>query len=235
MIPNVLGTVITVQVEVFSILIISSALMVFFIIANNAFKTVDPFLKPKGIILFCTVLVGFFDKLTSDNMGKKAAVAYAPYIGAIALFMVISNLSGLLGLAQPTANYSVTLTLALISFFLIQSTIYRVVGLKQFFHRFIEPFPPFIIMNFFGTIAPLISMSLRLFGNITSGTIIMTLFYTFTGYISGLIPFVGRLDFIGIAIGPFLHAYFDVFAGFIQTYIFIMLTTIFIGNELPQD
>jgi F-type H+-transporting ATPase subunit a len=235
MIPFLSGAVITVQVEVFSILIIASSLMVFFVLANKAFKTVDPFAKPKGLVLFCTLIVGFFDKLTSDNMGKKAARVYAPYIGSIALFMVISNLSGLLGLAQPTANYSVTLTLALISFYLIQSTIYKVVGFKQFFHRFIEPFPPFIIMNFFGTIAPLVSMSLRLFGNITSGSIIMTLFYTFTGFVSGLIPVVGKLDFIGIAIGPFLHAYFDVFAGFIQTYIFIMLTTIFIGNELPQD
>jgi F-type H+-transporting ATPase subunit a len=235
MFPFLNGTVVTVQVEIFSILIIATALMAFFFLANKAFKTVDPFAKPKGLVLFCTIMVGFFDKLTSDNMGKKAAHVYAPYIGSIALFMVVSNLSGLLGLAQPTANYSVTLTLALISFILIQSTIYKVVGLKQFFHRFIEPFPPFIIMNFFGTIAPLISMSLRLFGNITSGSIIMTLFYTFTGFISGLIPVIGKLDFVGIVIGPFLHAYFDVFAGFIQTYIFIMLTTIFIGNELPQD
>ncbi len=235
MIPLHIGAVITLQVEVFSILIIGSALLVFFLLANQAFKTVDPFEKPKGLVLFCTILVGFIEKLTSDNMGVKAAKVYAPYIGALALFMVVSNLSGLLGLPQPTANYSVTFTLTLISFYLIQSTIYKTVGLKQFFHRFIEPFPPFIVMNFFGTIAPLISMSLRLFGNITSGTIIMTLFYTFTGFLSSHIPLIGGFDFIGVAAAPILHAYFDVFAGFIQTYIFIMLTTIFIGNELPQE
>jgi len=229
------ATVVTVQVEVFSILIISAGLMIFFLIANNAFKKVDPFEKPKGIVLFCTILVGFFDQLTSDNMGKKAARVYAPYVGALALFLVVSNLSGLFGMAPPTANYSVTLTLALITFIMIQTTVYKVGGLKNFFHRFIEPFPPFIVMNIFGTIAPLVSMSLRLFGNITSGTILMTLFYTFTGFLSGFFPFIGRIDFIGITLGPLFHAYFDVFVGFIQTYIFIMLTTIFIGNELPQD
>jgi len=117
---------------------------------------------------------------------------------------------------------------------LIQSTKIRTNGIKGYLHGFIEPFPPFIIMNFFGTIAPLVSMSLRLFGNITSGSIIMTLFYTFTGFLSGLVPLIGGFDFIGVAVAPILHAYFDVFAGFIQTYIFIMLTTIFIGNELPQ-
>lgn len=230
-----IGTVITVQVEVFSILIIASALMIFFLFANRSLQKADPFEKPKGMVLICTILVGFFEKLTTDNMGAKAAKKYAPYIGALALFMVVSNLSGLLGLAQPTANYSVTLTLALISFILIQRTKIKVNGIKGYLHGFIEPFPPFIIMNFFGTIAPLVSMSLRLFGNITSGSIIMTLVYTFTGFLSGFIPVIGGFDFVGVALAPILHAYFDVFAGFIQTYIFIMLTTIFIGNELPQD
>lgn len=230
-----IGTVITVQVEVFSILIIASALIVFFLFANRSLQKADPFEKPKGMVLICTILVGFFEKLTIDNMGAKAAKKYAPYIGALALFMVVSNLSGLLGLAQPTANYSVTLTLALISFILIQRTKIKVNGIKGYLHGFIEPFPPFIIMNFFGTIAPLVSMSLRLFGNITSGSIIMTLVYTFTGFLSGFIPVIGGFDFVGVALAPILHAYFDVFAGFIQTYIFIMLTTIFIGNELPQD
>lgn len=228
------AAVITIQVEVFSILIIGSSLMIFFIIANRALKKVDPFEKPKGLVLFCTILVGFIEGLTRDNMGAKAAKVYAPYIGALALFMVVSNLSGLLGMAPPTANYSVTLTLALITFILIQSTKIRTNGIKGYLHGFIEPFPPFIIMNFFGTIAPLVSMSLRLFGNITSGSIIMTLFYTFTGFLSGFVPLIGGFDFIGVAVAPILHAYFDVFAGFIQTYIFIMLTTIFIGNELPQ-
>ena len=230
-----IGTVITVQVEVFSILIIASALIVFFLFANRSLQKADPFEKPKGIVLICTILVGFFEKLTIDNMGAKAAKKYAPYIGALALFMVVSNLSGLLGLAQPTANYSVTLTLALITFILIQRTKIKTNGIKGYLHGFIEPFPPFIVMNFFGTIAPLISMSLRLFGNITSGSIIMTLVYTFTGFLSGFIPVIGGFDFVGVALAPILHAYFDVFAGFIQTYIFIMLTTIFIGNELPQE
>jgi len=229
-VPNV-----TVQVEVFSIMIVVGLIFGFMVYANRKLTQSDPLAKPKGVVLLCTIYVNFISKLTTDNMGAKAAKTYSPYIGALALFMVLSNISGLFGLAQPTANYSVTLTLALITFVLVQSTVYRSVGLKQFFHRFIEPFPPFIIMNFFGTIAPLVSMSLRLFGNITSGSVIMMLFYTFTGYVSGMIPIIGKFDFIGVLTGPFLHAYFDLFAGLIQTYIFIMLTTIFIGNELSQE
>jgi F-type H+-transporting ATPase subunit a len=232
---NLITSPIKIQVEIFAILLIVSFIFFFLILVNRALKKVDVYGKPKGLVLIALIYYKFMLKLTTDNMGKKAAKVYAPYIATIALFMVISNLSGLVGMAQPTANLSVTLSLALISWILIQSTKFRTQGFKAYFHGFIEPIPPFIIPNFFGTIAPLISMSMRLFGNITSGGTIMTLFYAFTQWVSSAAPVIGGFNFVGVILAPILHFYFDVFAGFIQTYIFIMLTTIFVGNELPQE
>lgn len=233
------GLKIQLQVEVFSILIVTSVILALIYAVNRAVSKADPLEKPQGLVLFGVLYVQMMSGLTQDNMGIKAAKSYAPYIGSLALYLFISNISGLFGLAPPTANYSVTLTLALITFILVQRTIYITGGFRNFFHRFIEPFPPFIVMNFFGTFAPLVSMSLRLFGNITSGGIIMALVYTFTGFISrlliGFIPVLGQFDFIGPIIGPALHAYFDVFVGFIQMLVFISLTTVFIGNELPVE
>lgn len=229
------STPIKMQVEVLSILLIVSFIFLFLFLANRAIKKADVYGKPKGLVLIVMIYYKFMLQLTTDNMGKKAGKVYAPYIATVALFMVISNLSGLIGLAQPTANLSVTLSLALITWVLLQSTKIRVNGIKAYLHGFIEPIPPFIIPNFFGTIAPLISMSMRLFGNITSGGTIMILFYAFTGWLSSFIPLINGFNIVGIIVAPVLHFYFDVFAGFIQTYIFIMLTTIFIGNESPQE
>lgn len=225
----------SIQVEVFSILLITSLLLVLFWLIGNAANKSEITDKPKGLLLLGIIYHDFIHGLVKDNMGKKAAIVYAPYIGAIALYLVVSNLSGLTGLATPTANYSVTLSLALISFILIQKTKLKTNGIKAYLHGFIEPIPPFIIPNLFGTIAPLISMSLRLFGNLTSGSVIMTLVYIFTAYLSSHVPLIGGFNFIGVVVAPVLHAYFDVFSGLIQTYIFISLTTIFIGNELPQE
>ena len=42
-------------------------------------------------------------------------------------------------------------------------------------------------------------------------------------------------NIFGIIIAPVLHAYFDLFSGFIQTTVFISLTVIFIGQELPEE
>jgi F-type H+-transporting ATPase subunit a len=81
-------------------------------------------------------------------MGAKAALKYSPYIASIALYMAISNLASLVGFNQPTSNFSVTLTLALITFYLIQSTKIRTNGIVGYFKGFFEPFAPFVIMPF---------------------------------------------------------------------------------------
>ena len=151
------------------------------------------------------------------------------------MYLLVSNLIGLLGLTQPTGNYSVTLALAVISIILREKENITTNGVKNYLHQFIEPFFPFIIPNIFGKIGPLISMSLRLFGNILSGTIIMTMVYAFGSWLSSLVPFIGQFNFIGPIIAPVLHAYFDVFSGFIQMFIFITLTQVYIGNELPIE
>ena len=68
----------------------------------------------------------------------------------------------------------------------------------------------------------------------------MSLIYSFTEWCSnalaGLFTASGSIfNFVGPVLAPVLHAYFDVFSGFIQTLIFITLTMVFIGNELTDD
>ena len=68
-----------------------------------------------------------------------------------------------------------------------------------------------------------ISMSLRLFSNILSGTVMMALVY-------GLLPI-----FVKVGIPAFLHIYFDLFAGAIQTYVFCMLTMVYVNDKLSDE
>lgn len=223
-----------IQSDVFSILIVSLILLAFIFVVNAQVKKADPLEKPKGLVLLAILIVESVSKLTNDNVQDKSARNYAPYVGVLAMYLFVSNISGLIGISPPTKNYSVTLTLALITFILIQRASLKTVGIKGYVKGFLDPHPAFFIMNFFGKIAPLISMSVRLFGNITSGSIILMLVYSFTAYLSGLVPLIGGFNFIGPFVAPVLHAYFDLFVGAIQTLIFISLTTVFIGNELSQ-
>ena len=63
----------------------------------------------------------------------------------------------------------------------------------------------------------------------------MSMLYSFTAWLSSFIPIIGKFNFIGAGIGSVLHLYFDVFSGFLQAFIFISLTIIFIGVETPQE
>lgn len=223
------------QVELVSILIVLGVIFTFLLLINREITKSDPLAKPTKFLSLGLVYYKIFKGLVHDNMGKRANPNYEPYIAAIAMYLFFSNILGLFALPSPTANYSVTLTMALITFVLIQYTKIKTNTFKGYLLGFFQPFPPFVIMNIFGLVAPLISMSLRLFGNITSGSVLMMLFYTFTQWLSSLVLPFFDFNFIGILTAPFLHLYFDLFAGLIQTYIFISLTTIFIGIELPQD
>ena len=226
---------IVIQPEVFYIIAITALLCLFCVLCKRSLNKMDPMEKPKGLGFFAIWIVETVDNMVESNTNKSKVKLLAPYIGTLAMYLLVSNLIGLLGLTQPTGNYSVTLALALITVILREREALKTNGLKDYIKGLFDPIPPFIIPNLFGKIAPLVSMSLRLFGNILSGSIIMTLVYAFCSWLSSLVPIIGAFNFIGPIIAPVLHAYFDVFAGCIQMFIFITLTQVYIGNELPLE
>ena len=230
---------ITIQSVVPVILGITIFLVILFKWANTKLEAFDPLSKPTGVVLLCIMFVEFIDGMIEDIMGKRSVAKIGPYLGSIAIYIVLAQWVSLLGFDAPAANWSVTLVLALITYLMIQRTDIRCNGIKSWLHAFIEPIFLFLIPNIFGNIAPLLSMSLRLYGNNVSGTIIMQLLYTLGNNISNFFWSVFGLkdifNFVGPIIAAPLHCYFDLFSGFIQMYIFIMLTMVLVGNTIPED
>ena len=150
-----------------------------------------------------------------------------PFIGTLAVYLACANLFGLLGFTPPTSDYNVTLALAIITFVMTQYYGLKTNGLGGYIKGYFEPMPLLVPLNIIGELANPISLSFRLFGNILSGGIILGLIY---GAFEGL----GRIGWIAPIITPVFHAYFDVFSGLIQTFIFIMLTMVFVGGNLPE-
>ncbi|MCL2399470.1 MAG: F0F1 ATP synthase subunit A [Defluviitaleaceae bacterium] len=171
--------------------------------------------SPKGIQNVAEAIIETFDRFVRNTAGDKLA-----YLGnwffAVFFFVLFSNFSGLF-LRPPTADWAVTFAMALATFVLIQ-----VMGIKYrpkaYFKSFIEPFPVFLPLNLIGELARPISLSFRLFGNILAGMILMGLVY-------GLLPWFAVLGW-----PAFLHIYFDLAMGLLQTYIFTVLSLAFIGS-----
>jgi len=219
-----IGTIhITLQPELVFSLIITLALTIFFVYAGNKVKKANPLEKPKGLVLVVETGVETVYNYMKSIMPEPFEKNYYPYFAMMFVYLLCANLSGLIGFDAPTSNYSITLAITLITFTLIQWNAIKKKGGLIYVKELI--WPP---TNILGAISPLISLSMRLFGNILSGTILMGLVYSFTGWLSSLIL---PVNFLGPIIAPVLHAYFDVFAGCIQTLVFVTLSSILIAVE----
>ena len=207
-----------------SLLLVVLTLTILALFANRAIKKADPNEVPGTFLNIIEYLVELVDGLTRNNMGEKHYSKFSNYIGTLFAFLIVANLSGLFGLRPPTADYGVTLGLALITFVLIH---YNGFKYEKAGHV-TKLFQPVLLtpINIIGEIATPMSMSLRLFGNILSGTVMMGLLY-------GLLPKL--LQFFIWPIFGGLHAYFDVFSGAIQSYVFCMLTMVFISQCFGEE
>jgi F-type H+-transporting ATPase subunit a len=198
--------------------IIGIVMTIIAIIAYKKFKKYDPESAPSGFQNFIEMVVEVATHLTTMIMGEER-ISFMPYIGTLFTFLLVSNLFGLLGFTPPTSDYSVTLTLALMTFALVEYHRAKSKGFVGFFKSFTEPLPLLTPLNVIDEFANPISLSFRLYGNIMSGALIMSLVYGAAGFFAPIFT-------------PILHAYFDVFSGVLQAFIFTMLTMIFISGVM---
>lgn len=202
-----------------SILVVCALLLIFALVVRSKLSNAEG--RPGALQNVAELIVEMLDNMVYGSMGNKLGIKYRNYIGVLFMFLIVSNLSGLLGLRPPTADYGVTLPLGLITFTLIQ---YNNIKYNKFgaFTGLFQPLPFLFPINLIGEIATPFSLSLRLFGNVLSGTVIMGLIYGLLYKFSWGWPGV-------------LHAYFDLFSGCIQAYVFAMLTMVFIKDKVPEQ
>lgn len=227
--------------EVISSLIVMAIIAILCIIVRIQAHFQDPLKKTTGLLFLTEVGVTFFDGMVEDMMGKRFR-GFGGYIMAVSVYLFIAFIFGLTGLPSPVTNLAVPLSLALCTFVMIHATSMRYTKLK-YFKRFVDPIPVFLPVNLISMWAPLLSMTLRLFGNAISGFCLMTIVYNalrglsemIFGFIETSGPVAWSQVFIAPIVTPVLHAYFDLFSGLIQTTIFIFLTMINISLEAPED
>lgn len=202
------------------ILIVMLVLVGFAIAANRCIaKAAD---VPGG---FQNVVELIVEKLSGmvDVSMEQAAPKFYNYIGTVFIFILFSNISGLLGLRPPTADYGVTLPLALITFTLIHVNKWKYQKPMTIWEDMCSPLPKWlpiwVPINVISIVAVPVSLSLRLFANVLSGTIMLALVYGLLGWFATIWPAA-------------LHIYLDLFSGAIQTYVFCMLTMTYISNEI---
>lgn len=200
----------------------------------------NPLKKPKGMLLVAEIGVTFFENFAEGLLGKRFRM-FGGYLMAIGVYLFLAFIFGLTGLPAPMTTLSVPLSLGLSTFILIHATAVRY-NKFRYFKRYVDPIPLFLPINLISMWAPLLSLTLRLFGNALSGFVIMNIIYYGLQNLSGMVfasleASIGTWNqaFFAPFVAWILHLYFDLFSGFIQTTVFLSLTAIYVGQEVPED
>jgi F-type H+-transporting ATPase subunit a len=176
---------------------------------------------PRGFQNVVEAMVDMMAGFAKSTMGEKLE-GLGGYFFSIFAFIILSNYSGLFGLRPPTADLATTAALALSTFVLIHGMgIYMQKG--RYFKDYLSPSPIFLVLNVVGEISKPVSLAFRLFGNVLGGVIIMGLIYQ-------MLPLVLRF-----VLPDILHAYFDIFVGALQAFIFTVLSMTFITQKAVPD
>ena len=223
---------------VISSLIVMLIMIILAIVMGIKVRRADPLKKPKGFMLLAEYGVNFFDNMAEGLLGKRFR-SFGGYIMIMGVYMFIAFIFGLTGLPSPITYMAVPLSLGLSTFMLIHATAIKY-NKFRYFKRYIEPVPLFLPINLISMWAPLLSLTLRIFGNALSGFVIMSLVYAAlkdlsAAIFSSLNIGVWNQAFIAPLLAWILHLYFDLWSGFIQTTVFLSLTTIYVGQEIPED
>ena len=182
-------------------------------------EKLNPKDRPSKFIVIFISFVKFFNNFIKGYVGKQWKWL-SPLILTLATYVFVSNISGMFALDSPTKYTAITFSLSIFAFLIIQITGLISSKWKHFLSIF-KPIPVIMPLNLIGEITPIISIALRLFGNLISGTVFIVLIYRFTGWLS-------------VIIAPAFHLIFDLGFGFIQALVYVLLTVIFTSSKIDD-
>jgi F-type H+-transporting ATPase subunit a len=206
-------------------------------------------LVPRGVQNLLEVVVEQFRQMIDDVMGP-AGRPYLPLIATLGLFILVGNLLGLVpGMNGPTTNLNTTAACALIVFVAYHWIGVRKHGPVNYLKHFMGPVPLVLkplmfVIEIISHLARPLSLTLRLFGNMFGGHILLAIIFFLMG-LQGLIGWalsgsalgaiaggLGGIVMIAFTVG-FLYP-LKLLVSFLQAFIFVMLTMLYISGAIEE-
>jgi F-type H+-transporting ATPase subunit a len=179
--------------------------------------------KPSSIQQILELLVGGLQNMCEDVIGHGHGKPFVPFIAGLAFFIFISNMFGLLFFLQPpTGNTSTTFALSLTTFLFYNTVAVMRQGIVGWLKHLAGPVwwlaPLMMPVEIISHLARVLSLALRLFGNIFGE-------HTATAIFFAMVPFAVPWAMMGLGL----------IGATIQTFIFIMLTAVYLGEAAVAE
>lgn len=182
-----------------------------------------------GQYLILSFIKSFREQVV-ESLGRFEFKHFA-FITSLFIFIFLCNIISILPFVEePTIDLNTTLGLGIVSFLYVQINSIMHNGFKAYFKEYFMPFFLLFPVNVIGVLSTIISISFRLFGNISGGAII-------SGLWRGSIAGAFALESIGILSGMnlLLTGFFVLFEGFIQAFVFAMLSLTYLAIEIQHE
>ena len=201
---------------------------------------------PGKLQMLFEFLIDYVRGLIRESVGEGGGFI-VPLAMTLGFYILVANWLDFFPLAEPVhpanADLNQTLALALVVIIVVQAYSLRVLGVRGYFRRFTKPFEmalpvriAFIPLNIVEEVVKPVTLSLRLFGNIFAGALMVYLIGSLITFLAGLVPSGGLTTALGVVFGPLAEIglivwkAFDIFfVGTIQAFIFTLLTIIYFG------
>ena len=175
-------------------------------------------LLPQPIQSVGELIISTLYGITEDALGTQLAKTYSPLVCALFMFLLLSNWLGIIPhLEEPTKDLNTTLGLGVMGFFIAHYAGIKSKGFRTYIKEYFQPIFFMMPLNVIGELAKIVSISFRLFGNIMGGSIIILV--------------VSYLTY-NLVLPPLLNAFFGLFVGTIQAFVFTMLTVVYISVQV---
>jgi len=223
--------------------------LVMIILAGVAFMATRRLgLVPRGAQNAMEVVLEQIQGMIDDVMGPQGR-PYLPFIATLGLFILTANLMSLVpGLAGPTTNLNTTAACALVVFFAYHAIGLRKQGVVTYIKHFMGPVwwlaPLMMPIEIISHLARPLSLTLRLFGNMVGGHILLAVIFFLMG-LNGLIGWALHGGLAGALVGGLSGVIAIVFTvgflyplkmlvSFLQAFIFVMLTMLYIAGAIEH-
>jgi F-type H+-transporting ATPase subunit a len=179
--------------------------------------------NPSNAQLALEGFVGGIKGLLEEMIGHGAGERFIYIIGGFAVFIFLSNLFGLFFFLQPpTSNPNTTFALSITAFVYYNVQGIRAQGIGHYIKHFMGPIwwlaPLMFPIELIGHLARILSLGMRLFGNIFGE-------HMATGIFMGMVPFLVPWPMMGLGL----------FGALLQTFVFIMMTSVYVGGAVTVE
>ncbi|HET6208851.1 MAG TPA: F0F1 ATP synthase subunit A [Jatrophihabitans sp.] len=184
--------------------------------------------KPTGVQLFFETVTSQVEEQVESTMGVRTAPFVVPMAIALFMFILIANWLSIVPtghhpeyMPPPASDANLAYALALLVIVSMHVTGIRRKGVRGYYHHMLTPHWVMFPINLIEELVRPVTLALRLFGNIFSGVIMVSLIALFPAYILWAPDVIWKL--------------FEMFIGLIQAFIFALLTILYFSSVRPAE